>query len=498
MPAASRPPVGRNEGLTAAVVICALLLSRLHSYLLFHTLSEIFTLVVGFTVFTVAWNTRRQLDDPVLLGIGITLAPVAMTLALHALAYKGLGVFADHGANLATQLWVVSRLLLAIGVVAAALPERARVPPGRLLCALVAIGAGLCLAIFTGAFPDCYVEGRGLTPFKIGVECVMMAALALVALKVWRDDFPRDPHISQLIMGALWLQVAASGAFTIYQDVYGALNMAGHVLAISSGMAIYAAVAWKGLAEPQAIFYGQLSRTRDQFADAADRATGEIDDFAHVLAHHLQEPVRLQYSYSQRLERLLPMPLTAEQSEALGYVRAGALRLRALLRDVQLYLSVGRLPVAPRPCKAAAAANGAMSRLSERIRSERAEVTCGSLPIVLADNAHLTDLFMILVENSLSYRRPDVPPRITITAEESNGQAVISVTDNGQGIAADLQQRVFKVFERGSAEDGTGGGTGIGLAVAKKIVEQAQGRIWLETPEDGGTRACFTLPLASG
>lgn len=492
-----RPPVGRGEWLTAFVLVSALIVTRLHSYLLFHTLAELFTMVVGLTVFTVAWNTRRHLDDPLLLGIGIVMAPLALTLALHSLAYKGMGVFSDRGANLATQLWIAGRLLLAVGVVAAATPWSIRVRPGWQLAVLLAFAGSLWLAIFSGVFPDCYVEGKGLTPFKVGGEYVAMAVMLVAAARITRDSLPRDPRVKRLIAGTLLLQFASSAAFTFYVDVYGALNLAGHVFAICSALAIYAAVAWEGLAKPQAIFYGQLSKAKDRFADEAGRATGEIDDFAYVLAHHLQEPVRLQYSYTQRLERLLPVPLSPDLAETLQFIKAGALRQRALLRDVQLYLSTGRTAVSQAPCNAATAAASALRQLNDRLQEARAVVETGDLPMVRMDRAGLVQVFLVLLDNALSYCRPDVPLRIRIDAEQSGGEAVFSITDNGQGIPTEFHERVFKVFDRGLAGGDTGAGTGIGLALARKLVEQALGRIWVETPPDqDGARIRFILPLA--
>lgn len=495
--AAGRPLASRAEWAVAALLVGALTLTRLHSYLLFHTLAEVFGLVVGLTVFSVAWNTRRHLDDPLLLGIGIALAPVSLTLLLHTLSYKGMGVFSDASANLATELWVAARLLLAIGLGIATLPWSAHIRHGGLLGGLIGLAILLWASIFTGVFPDCFVEGRGLTPFKIGAEYATMTLFLVAAVRLARSSHSRDSRIRRLIFAALALQFAASAAFTFYSDVYGALNMLGHMLTIGSGMALYAATAWEGLAKPQAIFYGQLTRSKEHLANLADRATGEIDDFAHVLAHHLQEPVRLQYSYTQKLERLLPKPLPPELAETFEFVKAGALRQRALLRDVQLYLSIGQTAVPSMRCDVATTFQTALARLNNRIVSIQPTLEVGKLPVVLANAPRLTDVFIILLDNALTYRRQDIPLRIAVSAECSGKEAILSVTDNGPGIPAEFQDRAFKVFERGAPETPQVVSTGIGLAMAKKIIQLAGGRIWIETPETGGTRVCFTLPLGS-
>jgi signal transduction histidine kinase len=416
------------------------------------------------------------------------------------LAYKGLSVFSAMGANQATQLWIVARLQLAVAVVLPCLAVAGRLRPGWALIgfsALGVVGSGL---VFAGLFPDCYVEGQGLTPFKVAAEIASLAVMGLTAGFIHRDAYPRDGRVRRLILAMLWLNVGAGLAFTIYVDVYGLLNMAGHVMVVLGNLALYAAVVWEGLSKPQATLYARLNQAKDRMADIAVRATGDIDDFAYVLAHHLQEPLRAQYTYAQRLERVLPAPLSAEAKEALDFLRAGALRQRALLRDVQRYLTIGRGAEIRGSCAATAAASAALRGLGARLEAADGLVDLdGELPTVAMDAFHLEELFTVLLDNAISYAREGVPPRVRVSAQRDGRMAEFAVTDNGVGVPEEFRERVFKVFERLGPDGGTDNastGTGIGLALARKIVEAAHGRIWIDAAPDGGAMVRFTLPLA--
>jgi len=236
----------------------------------------------------------------------------------------------------------------------------------------------------------------------------------------------------------------------------------------------------------------QLLRERTA---ALERTTGELERFTEILAHHLQEPVRLQHSYTDRLERLLPEPLSLEAREAMDFVRKGALRLRALLRDVQLYLAVDRMPP-PRSCLANAAFDAAAGRMAGKIAAVGGSVERTDLPAVWMDEGRLADVLAALLDNAVRFRRQDVPLKIRVSGELHGGCVELFVSDNGIGIPAEFRERVFGVFEKlGDRDDDSG--TGIGLAMVRKIVEAAGGRACIEAAADGGG-ICFRLTLPAG
>ncbi|MBF0375812.1 MAG: hypothetical protein HQL39_20685 [Alphaproteobacteria bacterium] len=486
------PPVSRAELFAVAALLVGILLARFHSYLLFHTLVELFGIGVVLTAFSLAWNTRRHLEDGFLRVAGLALGPITAVTTLHTLAYKGMGVFPDQGGNLPTQFWIGLRVLQATALFAATVPAIAALPAGRIVIASSAGAALVIAAIFGGVFPDCFVDGQGLTPFKVGMEYVVMAVLAAAAVRVWHDSSPREPKIKRLAIAALAVGSLESAAFTLYVDVYGAMNMVGHVLGLIHGMLVYTAVAWVGLAAPQEALYVQQGVLKDRYRKEADAANRDITRFTEVLAHHLQEPVRLQHVFSQRLLRSMPDQMPDDARQALTLIMEGAKHQRALLRDVQLYLSVAQVPRPAKPCRADKALDVAMKRLAPEIALAGLTVHRDPLPELIIDQALLVDLFAVLITNAIDYRRPGTAPALTISAASHHGMIEISLTDDGIGIAPEHHARVFQVFERLDPTPGDGH-TGIGLALAKKIVESAGGDIWIETPPDGGTSLRFTL-----
>ncbi|HLO76722.1 MAG TPA: MASE3 domain-containing protein, partial [Magnetospirillum sp.] len=252
------------------MVLAVVTATRAYSYLLFHTLVETFLVVVALTAFALAWNTRRHLDNPVLLVVGMALGPVAVLDILHMLAFRGMGIF-PADANLPTQLWIAQRSLAAASMLAAALVGGRRVAPRHALGIATAVGVALAVLIFTGYFPDCYVAGQGLTRFKLSAEYAIMAAFAVTIWRLWRlrDLFP--PPLLRLLLAASALSLIEEAAFTLYVDVFGLLNLIGHLVAVVVGMLLYSGLIRYGLAHPQEALYGRLNDLNARLTDAALR-----------------------------------------------------------------------------------------------------------------------------------------------------------------------------------------------------------------------------------
>lgn len=225
-----------------------------------------------------------------------------------------------------------------------------------------------------------------------------------------------------------------------------------------------------------------------------ERRNEDLAQFTDILAHHLQEPVRLQHAFGQRLRGYLGEVESPEARQALDYILSGAERLRALLRDVQLYVALDRAPPADAHCRVGAAAVEALRALADRVHGAQVEVRCDGLPPVRLDHKRAVDLFAALIGNALTYGRLEGPQAVRVEGVRDGDVLSISVVDNGQGIPPEYRQRVFKVFERLHPSRAFAG-TGIGLPLAKKIVETAGGSIGIEDGDEGGTRIRLTLPI---
>jgi PAS domain S-box-containing protein len=233
------------------------------------------------------------------------------------------------------------------------------------------------------------------------------------------------------------------------------------------------------------------------------RSNRDLEQFAYVASHDLQEPLRTIASYVGLLDRRCRPALSDEGREFMDYIVAGALRMQALIRDLLSYSRVGTQGHAMEPKDAGLLVAAAMESLSLTIADAKAEILVEDMPMVIADQAQISRLFQNLLSNALKYRHPDRLPVVSITAEESDkgdneegkekAQWLFRVRDNGIGIAPEFAEQVFVIFQRlhgiGHYE-----GTGIGLAVARRIVERHGGRIWINTDYQGdGTEVCFTL-----
>jgi len=256
-------------GLTLLV---GLSLTRQHSYLLFHSLAEIFRVVVACATFLLFWNTRRFLDNGAFLYVGIAYLFVAVVDLLHTLAYNEMGIFVGHTANLPTQLWMAARFLECGGFLLAAWSVRRMPHAGMIVVVFAAMTLGLLASIFAyPLFPDCYVPDRGLTPFKKWAEYAVCGVFLASALLFWRERNRFDPRVFRPLMAALITTIAAELAFTVYVDVEGPANMTGHLLKIGSFFLIYRAMIEVSLRRPYDSIFRELNRSAEVIRESEMR-----------------------------------------------------------------------------------------------------------------------------------------------------------------------------------------------------------------------------------
>jgi signal transduction histidine kinase len=231
-------------------------------------------------------------------------------------------------------------------------------------------------------------------------------------------------------------------------------------------------------------------------ADELTRSNRDLEQFAYVASHDLQEPLRKVASFCQLLQRRYQGKLDERADQYIAFAVDGAQRMQRLINDLLAFSRIGRLTSGFTDVDLNRVLTEVTSQLEARAGDD-AEIVFSDLPTVEGEEPLLTTLFVNLVGNSLKFRRPDVAPRIEVTAGRDGDEWLINVRDNGIGIEAEFADKVFVIFQRLHARDAYEG-TGIGLAIVKKIVEYHGGRIWLDLEATDGASIWFTLPVLAG
>jgi signal transduction histidine kinase len=270
------------EGAKIIAVISAavgLYLTSFYSYLLFHSIVELFSVAIAWGVFALAWNSRRLFRNNYLLLLGIAYLFVGNLDLLHTLAYKGMNVFPGYGANLPTQLWIAARYLESLSFIIAPFFLGRDLKPRNALVAYLLCFTLILLSIFVWPiFPTCYVEGQGLTTFKVVSEYIICALIlvALVLLYFERRQF--DAAVWRLVAWSLLIMIISELAFTFYLGVYDLSNLIGHYFKVVSFYLIYKAIIETGLTEPFSLLLRDLKQAEDALRKANDALEGQVEE----------------------------------------------------------------------------------------------------------------------------------------------------------------------------------------------------------------------------
>lgn len=230
-------------------------------------------------------------------------------------------------------------------------------------------------------------------------------------------------------------------------------------------------------------------------AEELRRSNLDLEQFAYVASHDLQEPLRKVASFCELLERRYGAELDERGRQYVSLAADGARRMQVLIRDVLALARIGKLDKLLVPVDLADALGQAVANLSVQIEASGGELTTSSLPVVKADPALMVALFQNLLANSLKFKSAGVPPKVEVWAGPDGADWRFRFSDNGIGIEAAYAERVFEMFQRLHRRDEYTG-TGIGLALCRRIVEHHGGRMWLDTSQPAGTSFEWSWPSA--
>lgn len=476
----------------------------------------------------VKFSARRQ---PHMLVLGVALVTsgllmatrvVVSTIGLHA----GPGTeFADYTFDVSLRMGFVQQVLLPVHLllgmllVTRTVDNATRVPrrqdlvglalgsPGRI--AFVASAVLTASIGFFGAWFDGFPGTVDFSEVVARPHIAWAVSAHLLALAMmWRPNaLVETPEgrwlrfavfvslLNQLLVQPFWLPGAAAAASTLG----AAMNLVVYsIVGVGVLVGVHATarneIAAREAAEEQALERSRVEAALARQAARLQQANEELAQYAYLASHDLQEPLRMVTNYLQLIDRRYRDVLDEDGREFMHFAVDGAVRMKRLTNDLLAYSRISTRPLEPRMTDAGEALAAARKNLEMAIGESGAEVTSGELPTVPVDAVQLVQLFQNLVANALKFRRPEAAPSVHVSARDEGAAWRFSVRDNGIGIDEKYHDKVFAVFQRLHRNDRYPG-SGIGLALCRKIVERHGGRIWFESVPGEGTTFHFTIPI---
>lgn len=508
-------------GFTGGVFILAgITVTVFYGYLLFHSLAEIFSIVIAFGIFMVAWNSRRFHEDNYFLFIGVAYAFVGGLDFLHILAYKGMGVFPGYGVDLSTQLWISSRYIECLSLFFALPARNWKLNPHFVLWGYAAVTSLLLVSIFyLDIFPNCFIDGVGLTPFKKYSEYFISLVLIAAVVMLWKRRGRFHPSVFRLLAASIILTVGSELAFTLYIDVYGLFNMLGHLLKLISFYLIYKAVIETGLSQPVDILFRKLKQNEAVLVktrDAAENASRAKSAFLANMSHELRTPLNSILGYVRDLKHGLAD--TRRHREELEAIERSGNHLMGLIDDVldMARIESGKIELHNTNFHLPSLLMGVCGIIRIRARHKNldfrylpfdftgdrpvsGETGVGECPVpdvVHGDARRLRQILINLLGNAVKFTdKGGVTFKVGAVAGTGGKTLRFQVEDSGIGIEPVQLETVFDTFRQAGEYQHRVEGTGLGLAISRRLVRLMRSDLTVESTPGRGSTFRFDLPL---
>ncbi|NHI82689.1 MAG: hypothetical protein EAX81_00105 [Candidatus Thorarchaeota archaeon] len=474
----------------------ALYVARHYSYLLFHSIVEEFSILVAFGVFLVGWHSTKYTDNRAFLFLGISFLFIGWIDFFHTLAYPGMGVFPGSDTNLAAQLWIVARYLESITFLIAPFAVRTNINKAHVVVAYSIVSGLLLATIFVWqVFPVCFIDGVGLTLFKIASEYIISAILVLSGLLFLRRRTEFDSSTMRLLILAIIFTILSELAFTLYADAYGIANAAGHYLKVIAFYFIYQALVQASLIRPYDTLFRNLKQSREMEASRATQLEAlnrELESFSYSVSHDLRAPLRSLDGFSLALEKNYADKIDDNGRHYLDRIRAGSQRMTALINTLLQLSRLSRTVLQRSLVNLTSMTHEILSTLQQGSPERDVEIVIEEEMTVNADEYLLNVVMTNLLENAWKFTKSHSKTRIEVGKVSQEDHEAVFVRDDGVGLDMKYANRLFAPFQRlHSLEEFEG--LGIGLATVQRIISRHGGRVWVESAPEQGATFYFTL-----
>ena len=471
--------------------------ASIHSYLLFHSFAELLAIIIASGVFIFSWNTRSYQGNNYLRFIGISFLFIAVLDAFHMLTYDGMVVFASQSTNLATQLWIAARYLQAFTFLTATLFFARSVNSAYVIAGYAALTILLLASIFYWQiFPVTYIEGSGLTPFKINSEYLISTLLIASALLLLLNAKVFQLKVLLLLTGSILFTVASELIFTLYIDVYDIFIFLGHFFKICAYYLLYRAILVTGLVEPYKLIFRNLKESQKELWQSMmqlQARNDELDAFAQTVAHDLKNPIAA-INISLKTLDDPNFPEDCRQS-FMRDLRDTTIKMNNIIESLLLLSTVRKSKVPIVELDMAQIVSSVMFRLNNLIKESQAEISVPeNWPVALGYPQWIEEVWVNYLSNALEYGGS--PALIELGAGELKGDQVsFWVKDHGPGIPEENLDQLFVEFTQ--LKNIHQNGNGLGLSIVERIIHRLGGEVGVESKLGLGSKFYFTLPTPS-
>lgn len=514
---------GKNIFITIVtiMVLIGLYVASAYSFLLFHVLAELFSIIIAGAMFMIAWNSRQFMSNHYLLLLGIAYLFVGGLDLLHTMAYKGMHLLTiGDSTNVAAQFWIAARSLESLSLLISPLLLRRRLNVDVLLMVYCTIF--LLLVLFIGywkIFPTCFIEGIGLTPFKKTAEYLICVILMIAATVVYKHRAEQDRVVVRWLLVSIALTIASEIAFTEYVRAYGVTNLIGHFLKILSFYFIYRAIIQTGLTNPYALMFLELKRSEQALVRARQHLEEKVyertaDLRATVI--ELSEEVKKRLNAESKLRRLSRKSIDTLENDRKSVAKelhdsiGGSLAaIKFLLEEILENLGKEKHTETHRIEKVIYYL-GDTIRETKRISARLRPLTLEELGLIATIKEHarrFSDLYgSIKIDLNIEAREEDIPESLKIVIYRILQEGLNNVGKHSKAtrvcisLKAGHQKIIFEIADNGIGfhhlhQDQSSGLSGYGLQSMRERTEIIGGHFSTASAPNEGVHIRIDLPL---